>query len=98
MKRLEVIANLSVQEEIVTGLEEAIPDFYYTFIPVVYGRGRTQYRLGTPIWPEENFMLISYLHDEDAERAEEIIREVKHHFLEEGIKAFFVNGEHTANT
>ncbi|MFP3041357.1 hypothetical protein LQZ19_05990 [Treponema primitia] len=98
MKRLEVMANRSVQEEIITGLEEAMPDFYYTFIPVVHGRGRTQYRMGTPTWPEENFMLISYLHDEDAQRAREIITEVKHRFPEEGIKVFFVDGEHTANT
>ncbi|ULQ58727.1 hypothetical protein K7I13_09195 [Brucepastera parasyntrophica] len=61
MKRIEIFANRSVQDEIIGGLEDAITDFYYTLIPVVNGRGKCQYRLGTATWPEENFMIISYL-------------------------------------
>jgi hypothetical protein len=92
MKRMELVANRSVEEEITAALEAGIGDFYYTLLPVVYGRGKTQYRLGTPTWPEENFLLISYLEDRDAETARAVIADIKSRFPNEGIKLFFVDG------
>jgi hypothetical protein len=91
MKRMEIMANCSVEEEIINGLESGISDFYYTLLPVVHGRGKTQYRLGTPTWPEVNFLLISYLNDPDAETAKSLVEKIKNFFPEEGIKLFFIN-------
>jgi nitrogen regulatory protein PII len=88
MKRIEIMANRSVQTEIQEGLETAIPDFYYTVLPVVHGRGRQRRRLGTPTWPEENFLLISYLDDANALRASQTIAGIKRAFPNEGIKIF----------
>ncbi|MDR0689116.1 MAG: hypothetical protein LBG08_02450 [Spirochaetaceae bacterium] len=90
MKRMELMANRSVEEEIINGLESGITDFYYTLLPVVHGRGKTQYRLGAPTWPEENFLLISYLDDRDAETAQSIVAKTKIRFPKEGIKLFFI--------
>ncbi|MDR2246358.1 MAG: hypothetical protein LBE17_06765 [Treponema sp.] len=90
MKRMELMANRSVEEEIIGGLEAGIKDFYYTLLPVVHGRGKAQYRLGTPTWPEENFLLISYLDDRDAETAQSIVAKTKRRFPKEGIKLFFI--------
>jgi hypothetical protein len=64
MKRIEIIANRSVQADILEGLGQNIDDFCYTLLPVVHGRGKREYHLGTATWPEENFMLISFLTDE----------------------------------
>jgi hypothetical protein len=47
MKRMELMANKSVEEEIISALEAGVQDFYYTLLPVVHGRGKTQYRLST---------------------------------------------------
>ncbi|QQO07453.1 PG0541 family transporter-associated protein [Breznakiella homolactica] len=93
MKRLELFANRSVQDEIITGLEESITDFYYTLLPVVHGRGKRDYRLGSATWPEENFMIISYIQDQDEAKAAEAIAQVKQQFPDEGIKLFFVPAE-----
>lgn len=93
MKRLEIFANKSVQGEIIDGLENAITDFYYTFIPTVHGRGRKEYRMGTPVWPEENFLLISYISDPDGPVAVRAIEDVKKQFPGEGIKYFIINQE-----
>ena len=90
MKRLELIANRSVEREIIEALENNIQDFYYTMIPELHGRGKTQYRLGTATWPEMNFMLISYVDDNAAAQAVSIIREVKKRFPKEGIKLFLM--------
>ncbi|MFP3090023.1 hypothetical protein LQZ21_06810 [Treponema sp. TIM-1] len=93
MKRMELMANRSVEEEIINALEVGIGNFFYTLLPVVHGRGKTQYRLGTPTWPEENFLLISYLHDRDAEAAQSVVVEIKNCFPQEGIKTFFIDSD-----
>ena len=93
MKRMELIANLSVQNEIIGALEENIPDFYYTLLPQIHGRGKTKYRLGTNTWPEMNFLLISYADDETAGRAQMLVRGVKDRFPKEGIKFFVMEAE-----
>jgi hypothetical protein len=93
MKRMELMANKSVEEEIIGALEAGLPDFYYTLLPVVHGRGKTQYRLSTPTWPETNFLLISYLSDQDTETAKAVIAGIKRRFPNEGIKLFFVKGD-----
>jgi hypothetical protein len=90
---MELIANHSVEEETINALERKIENFYYTVIPNVHGRGKNAYRMGSATWPEENFMVISYLNDSDALAAEEAVKEVKLRFPGEGIKLFFINND-----
>ncbi|MDR1105470.1 MAG: hypothetical protein LBL44_03850, partial [Treponema sp.] len=73
--------------------EEGIAGFQYTLLPAVHGRGKAAYRMGTATWPEENFLLISYLDDREAEKAKPLVREVKARFPGEGIKLFFTEAE-----
>ncbi|MCK7474364.1 MAG: hypothetical protein MZV49_14170 [Rhodopseudomonas palustris] len=49
----------------IEALERALPDFFYTVVPVVHGPGAQKRRLGTATWPEENFLLLAYVRDED---------------------------------
>ena len=93
MKRMELIANHSVEKEIIKGLEEKIDDFYYTLISNVHGRGKKEYRMGTSTWPEENFIVISYMDENKAKLAEQLVKEVKLQFPDEGIKLFFLSGD-----
>jgi hypothetical protein len=93
MKRMELIANHSVEEEIISTIEGKISDFYYTLVPNVHGRGKNSYHMGTATWPEENFMLISYLTDHDALTAEAVLEETKRRFPDEGIKLFFIKAD-----
>ncbi|MDR1029837.1 MAG: hypothetical protein LBL76_03085 [Treponema sp.] len=91
MKRMELIANRSVETELIGALEQGVEGFYYTLLPQVHGRGETAYHLGTATWPEENFMLISYLENHEADRAKTVVQEVKARFSGEGIKLFLVD-------
>lgn len=90
MKRVEIIANRSVQDEITEALEARIDGFYYTVIPVVHGRGDRGRRLGTSTWPEENFMLIAYVEEATANIVARVVGEVKTRFPTEGIRVFNV--------
>ena len=76
MKRLELIANRSVENEIIEALDSNIQDFYCTMLPQIHGKGKTKYRLVTATWPELNFLLISYLDDENTARAAAAIQAV----------------------
>jgi hypothetical protein len=93
MKRIEIFASQSVQDELVANLENAIPNFYYTLIPAVHGRGKKRYCLGTSTWPEENFILIAYLDDGDLPAAEGIVAHEKKRYPNEGLKIFVLSSE-----
>lgn len=93
MYRAEIIANQSVQDEIITLLEEHIPDILYTVVPLVTGRGKNSYKMGNGTWPETNFILISYIKDEEVATVKAIVRAIKEKFVGEGTKLFLVKAE-----
>ena len=93
MTRCEIIANQSVQDEIVSLMEEHIPEVLYTIIPTVVGRGKNSYKMGSSTWPETNFILVSYVKDEQVATMKAIIKAVKEKFVGEGVKLFFVQAE-----
>ena len=93
MYRIEIISNKSVEEDITEALEQYIPGILYTKIPLVYGKGGGDYKLGTSTWPETNFTLVSYINDDELETVKKIIRAVKERFKSEGIKLFAVQAE-----
>ena len=90
MTRCEIIANHSVQDEIVSLMEEHIPGVLYTIIPTVVRRGKKSYKMGTSTWPETNFILVSYVEDESVPVMKAIIKAVKERFKGEGVKLFLV--------
>jgi hypothetical protein len=87
MKKLELIANQSVKDELIGALESALPDIEYTLLPIVQGKGRQKRKDGSRTWPETNFLLIGYMVEEDAAKASAAIVEVRKRFPAEGIFA-----------
>lgn len=88
MKRIEIIANRSIEEDLFEALGRVDAAAYYTKIPVVFGIGKSGPRMGNHIWPEENFILIVYCNEEEAKRIRTAISELKSFFTTEGIKIF----------
>jgi hypothetical protein len=88
--RMEIIANHSVEADIFEALEKHAVGQCYTKIPSVQGVGNSNPRLGDPIWPEENFLLVLYCDEEQAARIARAVAEVKDRFANEGIKLFAV--------
>ena len=93
MYRAEIIANQSVQDDIIEALEDNVPGILYTLIPLANGRGGADYKLGSSTWPETNFVLVSYVSDEEKPVVSAVIGEIKERFMSEGIKLFFVRAE-----
>lgn len=91
MIRIEIIANQSVYSELINDLEECLPDFLYSVVPLITGKGKSSYKLGDSTWPETNFMLIAYADDAVETKVNQIVRYVKLKFPTEGIKLFVLH-------
>ncbi len=89
MKRIEIIANHSVEADIIEAVEKVCQNkAYYTKIPVVYGKGNSNPKMGDNIWPEENFMLIIYAEEKISFQIRNAVEDIKLKFPDEGIKLF----------
>jgi len=88
MKRIEIIANKSIQADMFDAFKKADIVKHYTLIPIVLGIGNSGPRMGDHIWPEENFSITVYCNDSEAEKIKTVISELKTFFTSEGIKLF----------
>lgn len=88
MKRLEIIGNRSIEEDMFDIFKRHNIVHYYTKLPVVHGVGNSGPRMGDHVWPEENFILIVYCDEDEAEKIQKAIEELKMLFTDEGIKVF----------
>ena len=89
MYRAEIISNQSVQDDIVELLETEIEGIEYTILPAVQGRGVNSKKLGYTVWPEQNFVLFTFVEKEAAQIIKQIITALKQKFPREGISLFF---------
>jgi hypothetical protein len=92
MIRLEIIANHSVEENILEALTKKGVGKYYTKYPTTYGVGTSGPRMGDAIWPEENFALVIWCEKEEAISIRRVVKEIKKQFPDEGIKMFGIIG------
>jgi hypothetical protein len=88
MIRIEVVANRSVEENIMDAFKDEGVGKYYTKYPSVFGVGSTGPRMGDAIWPEENFALVIWCEEAEAQGIARAVASVKEHFPDEGIKLF----------
>ena len=88
MIRIEIIANHSVEENILEALKREDAGKYYTKYPSIFGVGSAGPRMGDAIWPEENFALVIWCEEEEAHAIQRAVDSVKEKFPGEGIKMF----------
>jgi NDP-sugar pyrophosphorylase family protein len=88
MIRVEVVANHSVEENILEALKAEGVGKFYTKYPSVFGVGAKGPRMGDAIWPEENFALVVWCEEDEARGIARAVDRVKEHFPDEGIKVF----------
>jgi hypothetical protein len=88
MIRVEIIANHSVEENILEAFQAEGVAKYYTKFPTIFGVGSSGPRMGDAIWPEENFAIVVWCEKDEAESIERAIAAVKQQFPDEGIKLF----------
>jgi hypothetical protein len=93
MKRVEIIGNRSIQEDMFDVFTKYQLLNNYTIIPVVHGAGSSTPKQGDTVWPEENFLFISYCSADALPAFKEALQELKSYFPDEGIKMFLMEAE-----
>ena len=88
MIRVEIIANQSVEENILEALKIEGVGKHYTKYPNILGVGSCGPRMGDAVWPEENFALVIWCEEEEARGIAQAVAYVKGRFPKEGIKVF----------
>ena len=88
MKRMELIANRSAEIEIVNTLRNNINDLYYSLLPQIPGGEQPNYQKKI-VWTNLNFLLICFLEDHDAVKAQAAICLLKEKLPGVGIKIYF---------
>jgi hypothetical protein len=88
MFRIEIIANKSVEENLLEALKSENAGNFYTKFPNVLGVGSSGPRMADAIWPEENFALVVWCEEEEARGIARAVAKVKQQFPDEGIKIF----------
>jgi hypothetical protein len=88
MIRIEIIANHSVEENILEALKREDAGKYYTMYPGIFGVGAAVSRMGDAVWPEENFALVIWCEEDEARAIERAVASVKEKFPGEGVKLF----------
>jgi nitrogen regulatory protein PII len=88
MKRIEIITNQSIEEDLLEMISTPDSSFNYTLIPNVRGRGRQGTREGSALWPERNCLLLLFIEDSQVDKIKEIVNKLKEKFPREGTKLY----------
>ncbi|MDR3148099.1 MAG: hypothetical protein LBU00_06985 [Treponema sp.] len=95
MIRVEIIANHSVEENILEAFAREGVGKFYTKYPNVFGIGNSGPRMGDAVWPEENLALVVWCEEDEARGIAHAVDEVKKQFPDEGIRVFGLPGQQT---
>ncbi len=93
MKRIEIVANQSIEADLFEAINRRGAGKKFTRIPGIMGAGNSDPKMGDHIWPEENVMIIIYCEEEEAALLKDAVEEIKERFPREGLKLFSSNAD-----
>ena len=88
LHRIDIVANQSVEEDIIEHLQSVGHGESFTYIHPVFGRGDHGRREMSAVWPETNVLFIVYMNDDSAGRFISGLRELRERFPREGIRCW----------
>ncbi|HOF85312.1 MAG TPA: hypothetical protein PLV73_03740 [Treponemataceae bacterium] len=89
MKRIEIIFSQALEEDILSALSKVPEAQFYTIIPEVWGKGYSTPKMGSPVWPETNEIMIIYCDDDVEPKITGPVKELQAKYTREGL-AYFV--------
>ena len=85
MKKLEIILSQSVEEDFFSKCKRKNVCKAYTKIDNVMGEGLQVPKMGTPIWPQLNSMIIVVCSDSEANEIKRIVIDLRLDYPDDGI-------------
>lgn len=97
MKRVEVFLTQAIEEDFIAYFEEACKKekekCKFTKIENIMGQGNTSPKMGDPVWPQLNTMIIIYCEEKIAGRIADIMKKLHKQYVGEGAAAFVTSSE-----
>ena len=90
--RVEIIANQSIEDDVIDILENDVSEIQYTLEENIFGKGKSSRKLGTTFWPEMNFRLTIYTTEENAGKIKACMETIRQKFEREGLSVFYLKG------
>lgn len=90
--RIDLVFSQALEEDFVEQFELNKID-RYTIVPVVKGKGYSQPKLGTVVWPQLNTMLITFCNEDDAVKVKRVVMLLREKYKTEGIACFISKAE-----
>ncbi len=96
MKKIEIIGNVVLLQELIDNIHLNLPNLHYTVIPSIKAKGNKGEANGDEVWPDTNFVFFSYIQN-DAEKNAliEICNQIKGHSTENGLTAHIADIDYT---
>jgi nitrogen regulatory protein PII len=90
MKRIEIICDATIEDEMKHSLHAIGDELYYTSISPVTGRGAKGPRQGDAVWPEQNTLFIIYSEVSALGEIRNAVYGIRERFPQNGIAAFAI--------
>lgn len=93
MNRIEIIYSQPLEEDVFEAIKDIPEAKFFTIVPGVHGRGYSTPKMGDPVWPEVNNLMLIYCESDSA--AAEIARrvsKVREEYPNEGLAVFTLKG------
>ncbi len=93
MNRIEIIFSQSLEEDLFEAFKDIHEASFFTMIPGVHGKGYSTPKMGDPIWPELNKLMIIYTDSDRAtDRIKQGVEQVRQVYPNEGCAIFVLKG------
>lgn len=76
MRRIEIILESSVEDEIVEHFDRQ-KITHYTRLQDAHGKGNKEPKMGDSVWPQTNAVFIVFANDDEAKKIALIIKKIK---------------------
>jgi len=88
MKRIEIICDATIENEMKKRLHAIGDELYYTSSSPVRGRGVKGQRQGDAVWPQENALFVLYSEQSAINDIRQAVFEIRERFPRNGVAAF----------
>ena len=79
-----------MEEVLLENLNAVVPDFKYTIVPLAYGKGGEDFKLGNTTWPETNVIIMAYVKASESKKVRTVVQYVKKKHPLDGIELFLM--------
>lgn len=93
MNRIEIIYSQPLEEDILEAIKGIPEAKFFTIVPGVHGQGYSVPKMGDPVWPEVNNLMLIYCEsDTAADAIAEGVDTVRQRYPNEGLALFRMKG------